>query len=148
MSSHNGFSNHSVCSSLCNRIFWCHWKVQYIYIYIYIYTHTRMSQKFFRIMWDTIWLLWMLFAKVMRVMNHTGLWDGKFVWYYPNVSEFAFMTWSTAFRPTWLCPIVRVLVIQVNFLEPSGYYTCTTNVFKGFSSFIVQFEFIKHKFPH
>ena len=51
------------------------------------------------------------FAKVMKMRNHTGLWDAKLTWYFHQICFYALEhglripgSW-----PTWLCLIVTVL---------------------------------------
>ena len=87
-----------------------------------------------------------IFDKVMKVANHTGLWDAELTWYYPS-----FTCWICLynlehslgiydFRPTWPCLIVEVITAQTKFLELSGYCNlikwtftfCPTNVFGCF----------------
>ena len=60
------------------------------------------------------------------------------------------------FRLTWPWLIVKVLVTQAKFLEPSGYNTVincaftfhATNVFGCFHDIMAKFELVKYKFPN
>ena len=120
---------------------------------------TWVSPKFCNILvtWGTIQLLQML----LKVINHTGLWDAKLAWYSPDATHqichygLEHKLRIHGIRPTWPCLIIEVLATWVEFLQPSGYYTtincaitfCTTNVFWGsFHGIMALFKLIKHKF--
>ena len=73
------------------------------------------------------------------------------------ITRFASMAWSTASESTvlrfiWSCQIIEVLANREKYFEVSGDCTvipcaftfCTVNDFGLFSSFMVQFEIIKH----
>ena len=85
----------------------------------------------------------MQFWSSVNVTNHTGMWDAKLAWVL--LSGFTSVAWSTAsecmvLSQLAISSIVNVLVIQVKFIEPSGYGTVinctltfhTTNVFGSF----------------
>ena len=91
--------------------------------------------------------MWMLFAEVVKVMDHTRLWDAKLAWYSPSATrwicwscdgdqphwtercwahliffEFASMAWSIALEfivlgPTDLAWLLRFLQPKQNFLN-------------------------------
>ena len=104
----------------------------------------------------------MFFAKVMRVTNHTGLWDAQLSWYLLSDTYWICLYGLEhslkiyGFRPTWTCLFVKVLAPWSEYLEPSGYCTvinCTfafhkTNFFGSFHRIMAQFKFIKLKFPN
>ena len=74
---------------------------------------------------DTLQVLLIGFAKVVKVMKHTGLWDAEPTWYSSNVTHQVCL-WKQSlgihsFRPTWLCLIIEVLETWPNFLQPFGY---------------------------
>ena len=101
------------------------------------------------------------FAEVGKVTNHSGLWDAKFTWYSPSATcQICFYDLKRGlriqiFRSTWLCPIIKAIATQVEFLEPSDYSTVinytfiihATNVFSCFCDIVAQFKLIRHKFP-
>ena len=103
-----------------------------------------------------------IFAKVMKVTSHTGLWDAKLAWYSPSATHqiclygWEHNLWIHGFRVTWPCLIIEVLATLSKFLELSVYCTtinlCFTfhikKSFCCFGSIMAQFEFIKHKFPN
>ena len=89
------------------------------------------------------------FVEVVKVMNHTGLWDFKLTWYFQYylpecLCDLQHNFWINSFRPTWTCLIVEVLTTWTIFLEPSGYCTvinCTfifhsTNIFGCFHGIV------------
>ena len=63
-----------------------------------------------------------VFAEVMKVMNHTGLWDAELTWYSPNVTRWICLYGlepgfrNHHFRPTWHCWIIKVLATWTKFL--------------------------------
>ena len=65
-------------------------------------TYTRMSHKFCNILvkWSTNLAALDVLAEVMKVMNHTGLWDVKLGWYSSNATH-------------WICR--KVWIQQFNF---------------------------------
>ena len=61
------------------------------------------------------------FAKVMKVTNHTRLWNAKLTWYFLSATYWICPYDSEndhSFRPTWPCQIVKVHATQAKFLEP------------------------------
>ena len=70
------------------------------------------------------------FDEVIKVMNHTSLWDAELGWYSLSATR---QIWSYdlehslgihGFSPTWSCLIAEFLTTQLKFFEdPSGYCT-------------------------
>ena len=100
-----------------------------------------------------------VFAKVVKLTNHTRLWDTDVAWYSPNATCWiCFMAWINhiieihSLKPTWFCLIISVLTDQVKFLLSSGYCTvinCTlifrkTNIFVCFGSVMAESKLVKH----
>ena len=87
-----------------------------------------------------------IFAEVMKVTKHTELWGAVLAWYSLSANhQICFYGLEPSlrihcFRSTWHWLIVKVVLTQLKFLEPSGYFTginCTfifhtTNVFGCF----------------
>ena len=98
------------------------------------------------------------FAGVMKVINHTGLWDAKLTWYSLSATCLICLYGLEihSFRLTWLCLIIKVLATQAKFLKASGYCTvisCAftfwiTNVFSCFCNIMTQFNLAKFKFTN
>ena len=100
------------------------------------------------------------FTKVMKMTNHTTMWDAKLAWYSLSATYwicfygFEHGLRIHSFRPTWLCPIIKVLSTWAKLFEPSGYCIginfsfifCLTKVFSCSCSIIAQFKFISYKF--
>ena len=100
------------------------------------------------------------FANVLKVINHSRLWDAKLAWYSPIATWWIYLydlehsQGNHVFRLTWPYLIVIVLATRAKFFEPSGYWTeinctftfCTTNIFGCFHCIITQFELIKLSF--
>ena len=102
------------------------------------------------------------FAKVMKGTKYNGLWNIDLAWYSPSDAQRIYLSGldhgfrNNAFRSTWPCLIVEVLVTWPKFLEPSGYCTvinCVftldpTYVFGCFRNIrVAQFELEMHRFP-
>ena len=101
---------------------------QLIWFFLVLYESTRASQKFCNILVTKDNSVVMdAFAEIVKVTNHTVLWDTKLTWYSPNANHWIcfygykhnFGTHS--FRPTWPCLIIKVLATQAKFLQLSGY---------------------------
>ena len=104
------------------------------------------------------------FVEIIKLMNHTGLYDVEFAWYSPGTSRRICLYGSVnsleihSFWPTLLCRIVEVLATRLKFLQPSSYCSvinCTlifhaTNFFFFclFAGVMSQFELVKHNFPN
>ena len=98
------------------------------------------------------------FAVVVKVTNHTGLWDAELVSYSPSAPSLICLyklehdVGIHGFRPTLPCLIVESLATGEKFLEPFGYCTVTIfhtiNVFGCFGGVMALFELVKHKFPN
>ena len=103
-------------------------------------------------------------AKVVKVMNHTRLWNPVLSWYSPSATCWIYIhgleysLGNHSFSTTWSCLIVDVLASPEKFPEPSSYWTMincaftfrSTNVFFGCfcGDVIAQFELMKLKFPN
>ena len=88
---------------------------------------TWVSQKFCNILviWDTIWQIQMLLAKVVKLMNYTVLGNaGSSDTLQMLHTGFACEAWSTDLESKVLCLTlpdhIKVIVTQAKFLEPSG----------------------------
>ena len=68
-------------------------------------------------------------AKAVKMTNHTRLWDANLAWYSLRVTHQIFLYSLElglkihGFRPTWPCLMIKVLVTEAKFLEPSAYCT-------------------------
>ena len=101
-----------------------------------------------------------VFIKVVKVMNHTGLWDTELAWYSLSATRQICLYGLEqglgihGFKLTWSCLVVEVLSIQVKFLRLFAYCTeinctftfCTTNILGCIRGVMAQFELVKHKF--
>ena len=99
------------------------------------------------------------FVVVVKVMNHTWLWNSDSNQYSLNNIHQIYLYGLghslriCSYRPTWPCMLVKVLTTQAKFIEPSDYCTvincavnfCTTNDFGFFHGIMAQFEFVEHK---
>ena len=91
------------------------------------------------------------FAKIMKVMNYTGLLNANLVWYYPSATC---QICLCSIKFTFLGLIVEIIATRVKFLELSGNYPlinctltfCIANVFSGICSVMSQFELVMYKF--
>ena len=79
------------------------------------------------------------FAEVMKVTNHTALWDDKLAWYslcatrWIGPCDLEHGIWIDGFSPTRQYLIFEVLNAWIKFLQTSGY--CT--VFRGTSGSVM-----------
>ena len=98
------------------------------------------------------------FAKVMKVMNHTGLWDADFTLYLLTAT-YCFHRLEHGlkihdFRPIWFCQIVKVLVTWVKISSTILLLYCNNlrlqllhnKCFWLLYGIMAQFELAKYKF--
>ena len=102
------------------------------------------------------------FVKVVRIMNPNRQWDTELAWFSPSVYSLDLphglehSLRINGFRPAWSCQIIKLLVTQAKFLEPSNncaVINCpftfhTMNVFGCFHIIMAKFEFIDNKLPN
>ena len=100
------------------------------------------------------------FARIVKVMNQTGLWDVEFAWYSPSATHWICLYGMKygpgvhTFRPTWPCPVIEVLVTWAKFFKPSNFCIvikcnstfCTTNIFNCCFGIMALIEFVKQEF--
>ena len=76
---------------------------------------------------DTLRELLAGFAKVVKMTNHTELWDSELAWYSRRATRwicfkgFEHGLGVHCFSSTWTFPITEILTTRAKFLEPSGY---------------------------
>ena len=107
---------------------------------------------------DTLSVLLTGFAKVMKLTNHTGLWDTGYTRFFPSASHciccnvFEHVLEIHDFRLYWPCLIIDVLESWAKFLEPSGYgivincrFTlCLANVSGWYCCVMAVFQLVKY----
>ena len=97
------------------------------------------------------------FAEIMKVMSYTGLWNGRFAWYFSVTHWIRLYVLEHnlrihGFSLKWPCLIVKVLMTLSKFLftllwsiVPSLHIT---NVFSCVCCIIAQLKLVKYKFPN
>ena len=122
----------------------------YIYIYIYYLDESKDLQYFGNIRYNSVVLD--AFAEVIKMINHTGLWDAELAWYPPSATcRISSMVWSILIEYT----VIRLLELpwSSRFCHLSWLSGCSTvinftftfraaNIFRYFLSVVTWFELI------
>ena len=128
--------------------------LSYTFYWVIFYLFIRVSPKFYKFNSAAL----DAFDKVMKMMNYTGLWNVKLVWYFQGVTCWIYLCSLEpglrihGFWPAWPCLIIKVLTTEWNFLNhlmiDSTFTFLYNKCFWLHLCIMTRFELLKHKFPN